>query len=356
MHTSGNGRRISGQSGLQRMTSVPVALSRRRAMTILGAVAGMPLLCAVDRPADAVALHQWNGTSLGSPARLLLYHPDRAAAARIASICAAEIERLERVFALYRADSELARLNRDGRLDAPSLDLLVVLSQCQRLSAMSGGAFDVTVQPLWDLYAAHFFAAPSPPPEGPDPQAIDRARRLVGWRGIDVAARRISLSRPGMGLTLNGIAQGYVTDRITEILRDNGCDRILADMGRSEIRALGRHADGRPWRIGLADPRHPENFAVILDLCDRALCTSGGYGTKFEATGRYHHLFDPATGTSANHHIAVSVLAASAMVADALSTTLYVAPPEQVPELLASFPGVSAILTLPDGAVRHVSG
>lgn len=354
-HASDKGRSNLGRSASQGTTSVPAALSRRRAMTILGAAAGMPLLCAADRTADAAHLYQWNGTSLGSPSQLFLYHADRATAARIAGRCAAEIERLERAFALYRADSELARLNRDGRLDAPSQDLLVLLSQCQRLSALSGGAFDVTVQPLWDLYAEHFFRALSPPSEGPLPEVIERARKLVDWRNVDVTARRVSLAQPGMGLTLNGIAQGYVTDRVTEILRDNGCDRVLADMGRSELRGVGRHADGRPWRIGLADPRQPENFANTIDLCDRALCTSGGYGTKFEPTGRYHHLFDPATGASANHYIQVAVFAASAIVADALSTTLYVIPPEAGPKLLANFPNVHARLTLPDGTLEHLS-
>jgi thiamine biosynthesis lipoprotein len=93
-----------------------------------------------------------------------------------------------------------------------------------------------------------------------------------------------------------------------------------------------------------------------LDLCDRSLCTSGGYGTKFEVTGRFHHLFDPATGASAHHYIAVSVFAASAMVADALSTALYVTPPERGAAVLASFPGVSALATKPDGTVQRLPG
>jgi thiamine biosynthesis lipoprotein len=350
-----NGPDYPDREAPERAMAAPVGLTRRRAMTILGVVAGIPLLGAGDRAAEVAPLYRWNGTSLGSPSRLLLYHPDRAAAARIVGRCAAEIERLERIFALYRVDSELARLNRDGRLDAPSFDVLALLSRCQRLSALSGGAFDVTVQPLWNLYAAHFFASPSPPPDGPEPGAIERARMRLDWQGIDLAARQISLARPGMGLTLNGIAQGYVTDRITEILRDNGCDRTLADLGRSELRAQGRHADGHFWRIGLADPRHPKRLAVAIDLCDRAICTSGGYGTPFEASGRYHHLFDPATGTSANHYIGVSVLAASAAVADALSTALYVTPPTRTAALLASFPGVSARLTRPDGTVEQRS-
>ena len=157
-------------------------MSRRRALTIVAAAAGMPLLCGADRSHSAPLLHQWTGTSLGSPSQLLLYHDDGATAARIARECAAEIERLERIFALYRADSEIARLNRDGRIDFPSIDLLTVLSQCQALSALSDGAFDVTVQPLWTLYAAHFFGNDAPPPEGPPLQAIESTRKLVDWQ------------------------------------------------------------------------------------------------------------------------------------------------------------------------------
>jgi FAD:protein FMN transferase len=329
--------------------------TRRRVITVLAAIAGVPLLRADDHVSKTVALYRWNGTSLGSPSRLLICHPDRVMAERIVARCAAEIRRLETIFALYRTDSELARLNRDGRLESPSLDLLIVLAHCQRLAALSGGAFDVTVQPLWDLYATHFFGAASAPAHGPEPQTIERALRLVDWQGVDVATRRIQVVRPGMGLTLNGIAQGYVTDRVSEILRDHGCDRILLDMGCSELRASGSGVDGRPWRVGLADPRQPETFAATLDLNDRALCTSGGYGTKFEPSGRFHHLFDPTTGGSAQHYIAVSVFAASAMIADALSTALYTTPPERGSRLLEQFPGVSALVTRADGSVQHLA-
>src|SRR3984893_759116 len=161
------------------------AVSRRRAMTIVGAVAGLPLLSADDLSHGAPLLHQWIGTSLGSPSQLLLYHHDRAAAARIAGECAAEIERLERIFALYRTDSEIARLNRDGCVELPSLDLLTVLSRCQALSALSRGAFDVTVQPFWTLYAAHFFGNAAPRPRGAriaSHRAHAQARRLAGYQ------------------------------------------------------------------------------------------------------------------------------------------------------------------------------
>jgi thiamine biosynthesis lipoprotein len=327
-------------------------LSRRRAITLLGAVAGLPLLPSGDQPKNAPPLHRWRGTALGSPSSILLHHPDHGAAERAVAQCVAEIERLERAFSLYRDDSEIAHLNRHGRLEAPSHDLLALLAECQRFSELSGGAFDVTVQPLWNVYAAHFFGSQSPLPQGPEPRAIAEALALVDWQGIDLIPRRIALARPGMGLTLNGIAQGYLTDRIADILRANGCDRVLADMGRSEILLVGHRPDGQAWRIGLADPRAPGRVAVTLELADRCISTSGGYGTKFEATGRHHHLFDPASGTSAGHYIAVSVVAASTMVADALSTALYVTPPERSGRLLAAFPDVLVLATRPDGS-RH---
>ncbi len=330
-------------------------LSRRRVTLMLGAVGGMPLLCAGDGSRQEVPLWRWDGSSLGSPSRLLLYHPDRAAAAHIVRRCAAEIDRLECAFALYRADSEIARLNRDGRLAAPSQELLEVLSQGQRFAELSDGAFDFTVQPLWNLYASHFFRPGPPPSEGPPARAIGDALKRVDWRNVEVTAKRIVLGRPGMGLTLNGIAQGYVTDRVMDVLRQHGCEHTLADMGRSEIKAGKPHLDGGPWRIGLTDPRHTDAFARRLDLQETALCTSGGYGTIFEPSGRHHHLFDPRSGRSASHFIAVSVLAPSATIADAMSTAVYVTPPERTSSLVAAFPGARALITHPDGSVVEVS-
>jgi FAD:protein FMN transferase len=147
-----------------------------------------------------------------------------------------------------------------------------------------------------------------------------------------------------------------LTDRLADILRGNGCDRVLADMGRSEILLVGHRPDGQAWQIGLADPLAPGRVAVTLDLADRCVSTSGGYGTRFEATGRHHHLFDPTTGTSARHYIAVSVVAASTMVADALSTAHYVTPPERSGRLLAAFPDAVVLATLPDGSRHQLAG
>jgi FAD:protein FMN transferase len=337
------------------MNSEIPRFSRRRALVLMGLGSYAAFICAGDRARVPPRLYRWQGTSLGSPAQLLLYHTDRVAAAQAINRCIAEIERLERIFALYREDSEIARLNRDGRIAAPSQDLLLLLSLSARLAELSNGAFDVTVQPLWTLYARHFFTAETPPTEGPPARAIDEALKFVNWRDVEIGRHALRLARPGMGLTLNGIAQGYVTDRVTEILRGLDCERVLANLGRSEIKALGAHLNGRPWRVGVVDPRRTDVLARMLDLRDGALCTSGGYGTKFEPSGRYHHLFDPRRGVSAHRLVGVSVLAPSAVIADGLSTALYVAPRERAQTLVASFAATRALLTYPNGQGEELS-
>ena len=215
--------------------------------------------------------------------------------------CRAEITRLERIFSLYRADSALSQLNRQGRLEAPPLELVELLAFSARVSAATGGAFDVTVQPLWDLYAGHF-ADPAADPAGPSEAALAATLALVDWRAVEIDPARIGFRRPGMAVTLNGVAQGYITDRVADLLRGRGFDNVLVELG--EIRALGRHPDGRPGRPASPIPNDPSAVLLELPLPDVALATSGGYGTWFDPGHRHHHLFDPATGRSAAHHAA----------------------------------------------------
>ena len=239
----------------------------------------------------------------------------------------------------------------------PSHDLLVVLSECGRLSALSGGAFDVTVQPLWDVYAKHFFGTQTPAAGGTGP-ARRRGRAGAGeleGRRVQRQAGRAG-ARPVWALTLNGIAQGYVTDRIIGILRDNGFDRVLSDLGRSEIGVIGRHPDDRPWQVGLADPRQPEKFALVMDLLQGSRLHVRRLWNEVRSERQIPSSFRYCDGRQRGHYIATSVFAPSAMVADALSTALYVTPPRRGRELLAKYQGVTALVTLPDGAIQHLPG
>jgi thiamine biosynthesis lipoprotein len=325
-------------------------VARRRVLTLIGAAAGLPLLGARGLRGDP-PVFEWRGPALGAEARLLLAHPDRAAARRAAARCVAEIARLERVFSLFDPASELSRLNRDGRLAVPSHDLRVLLAEGQRFGALSKGAFDVTVQPLWRLHAAHF-ACPGHDPEGPSEGQVAAARALVDYRNIDLARGRVAFQRPGMAVTLNGIAQGYITDKAADLLRDSGFENVLLQLG--ETRALGRPAPDRPWRVTL--PITGSGANAELDLVNQAVAASSGAAARFDIDGRHHHLFDPATGASAAGALAVTVIAERATTADALSTALAVTPPEAGDGLLRAADPARALVVLPDGTSRALGG
>ena len=317
-------------------------MRRRRFLAIAGAslaMAGMPL----GRPEARARTWRWRGVALGAMAELRLVHEDEAAAKRIIEAAVLELRRLEGVFSLYDPESALSRLNRDGRLEAPPFELLTVLTEARQVHDLTAGAFDVTVQPLWQLYGAHFSGgATTPPPE----EAIARALGRTGMDGVAFDTQRIVLARPGMGLTLNGIAQGAIADRMAQLLEAAGIADTLIDTG--EIRALGLRPDERPWQVGLADPEGGPPRPV--ELPDGAIATSSPAGTVFEPSGRYHHLIDPRTGRPAAGPLQVSVEAKSAMRADAFSTALAVLSAEEGRQLeTAGIPGIGRIWITPRG-------
>ncbi|MFO1025134.1 MAG: FAD:protein FMN transferase [Acetobacteraceae bacterium] len=322
------------------------SIPRRRFIAIAAAASGMPLLAA-RHPASALtpSLRIWSGVALGADATLQINHPDATEADRLIEQSLAEVERLEAIFSLYRPASALARLNRDGVLDDPPPDLLRLLSESQRFSDLTGGAFDVTVQPLWDVYAAHFARAGADP-SGPPQAAIAAALRRIGHQRIVLDPARIAFAEPAMAVTLNGIAQGYVTDRVVALLRRAGIAHALVDMG--ETCAIGSHPDGAPWSVGIEDPFSPGSAAERISLRNHAVATSGGYGTRFDATGRFNHIFDPASGATSWRYKAVSVIARDATTADALSTAMTLLPLAQC-EALVQRLGLAAHFVTADG-------
>ena len=138
----------------------------------------------------------------------------------------------------------------------------------------------------------------------------------------------------GMAVTLNGIAQGYITDKVVDLLRAEGIDHSLVDMG--ETRVMGTHPDGRSWDVAIADPDEPTRIAAVLPLVDRALATSGAYGFRFDPSGRFNHLFNPATGACAWVYRSVTTVADRATAADALSTAFSLMPRDRIQSVMRS--------------------
>jgi thiamine biosynthesis lipoprotein len=285
---------------------------------------------------------------LGAVGTISLHHPNRAAAERLIERSVAEIHRLEALFSLWRPDSLLVELNRRGVLVAPPPDMVRLLDAAQRAAALTGGLFDATVQPLWLLYRDHF-AAGQPDPAGPAREALEAVLARVGHRRLLASPDRVLLTDRGMAVTLNGIAQGYITDRVLDLLRDGGVAHTLVDLG--EAHALGTHPDGHPWRAALDDPDHGCRPWGEVDLMDRALASSSDSGFAFDGAGRFTHLLDPRSGHSPRRHRAVAVLAPNATLADSLSTAFALMTEAEIAAALHALPAVEAHVLRHDGTV-----
>ncbi|NBB47033.1 FAD:protein FMN transferase [Rhizobium sp. CRIBSB] len=294
-------------------------ITRRRLIVISAALALLPSAGRASRHASKI----WTGQALGARASIRVDHPDSAA---IAARVVTEIERLENILSLYRPESALARLNRNGYLVDPPFELLECLSIAGAVNHFSGGRFDPTVQPLWAVWAEAAARSGSP-----DMQAITRAISLVGWEKVEIDPARISL-RPGMALTLNGIGQGYVADRVAALLEAEDLMDILIETG--EFRALGGMPNGADWPIHL-------QAGGLVGLRQRALATSSPLGTTFDAAGRLGHILNPLSGKPVSTMWrAVSISAPAAAVADALSTaSCLLEDASQVELLVREFPG-----------------
>lgn len=300
------------------------ALSRRRFLSIAAAAGG-----ALTLPTGAAhaGLARWQGRALGAQVSMQLVGLDTDQAQAVFADVAAELGRLEGIFSLYRPDSALVQLNARGHLLAPPAELLELLALADRIHRATDGAFDPSLQPLW---RAHAFAAE----QGRTATAAEltRARARAGWSELRFDGSEIRLPRPGMGLTLNGIAQGYITDRIAARLRARGLRDLLLDMG--EIAALGQRDGGGDWQVGISDPSG--KLLRKLHLSDRALASSAPGGMLLNGPGKVPHILD-LRGEMPPHQV-VSVSAPSAAIADGLSTAGCLMPAEKLARALAAFP------------------
>ena len=287
------------------------------------------------------------GIVFGTTVSLRVLHDDEAVARTALWQAMDALRRVDHVMSLYRPDSALSQLNRTGRLQRPDPHLLAVLQAAQATAALTDGAFDVTVQPLWDV-----LSAPSTQPVSSDRAAVALAQ--VGWRKLEVTDEAVQLRAPGMAVTLNGIAQGYGADVALATFRAHGIAHALLDTG--EFASLGRRDDGQRWTLAVRDPRDPQAVAHLLSADGRCLATSGDYATTFSADFSRHHIVDPATGASPQELASVSVLAPTGMQADALSTACMVLGMEKSLQLAASLPQVDVLCIAKDGTLRRSAG
>ncbi|MRN37446.1 FAD:protein FMN transferase [Neisseria sp. N95_16] len=309
-----------------------IPLNRRRFLAISAIVAGGAILpFALNRPTDKPNPDEaepfvWQGIALGSGAQLHLYHVDRRQADDLVNKALAEVARLEKIFSLYRDDSLIVQLNREGRLNNPPQDLLALLSISQEVYRLTQGAFDPSIQPLWNFYADYFRRHPNTdtPPSQAD---MNRALQQVGFDKVEFDDTFVRFHGRDMGLSFNGIAQGYITDKVVKLLQQNGVEQALVDMG--EIRGLDTRGE-RTWQVGIRDPQNEQGVLMNVPLQNQGFATSGGYGTVMDEAGKFTHLFDPRSGVSTPRYHSMSVMAPTATLADAFATAFSVMSPDEI--------------------------
>lgn len=256
--------------------------------------------------------------------------PDGVTAEELQSEVDVRLERVNDQMSTWRPDSELSRFNRS---DAPdwfkvSADTVRVVTEAKRISELSGGAFDVTINPLIALWR---FNTEERLQKLPDDAAIQAA---LGQTGHDRIAVRddppaLKKSAGDLSVDLSAIAKGFGVDVIAEYLDDVGIEAYMVEIG-GEVRTRGRKPDGTPWRVGVEAPLDGRRqLHGVIELVNLSLATSGDYRNFEKIDGkRYSHTLDPRTGRPVEHQLAsVSVLHQECMAADGLATALMVLGP-----------------------------
>ena len=289
---------------------------------------------------------------MGTSIVVELWADERAAGEAAISAVMDEMHRIDRAMSPFKEDSELSRINREAH-QAPvpvSVEMARLIVRAAEFSELSGGAFDITYAAVGHLYDYRNRVRPSD-------EELEKARAAIGWRGLvlDSQARTVRFARPGMRIDLGGFAKGHAVDNAAAILRRRGIAHAMVSAG-GDSRVIGDRR-GRPWTIGIRDPRRPGQVAAMLPLEDVSISTSGDYERYFDADGtRFHHLIDPATGKSPREIQSVTILADDGLTSEALSKIVFVSGVERGMALVESQSGVDAVVVDAAGALHFSSG
>ena len=251
-----------------------------------------------------------------------------------------EMDRLIGLFNRYDEASAISCLNQESVLSGAPPEVCRVLEEALRFHRLSHGAFDVSVKPLVDLFrGCPIDQEPSDPPH----RELLAAMSLVGSQQIELSDRDIRFRRPGMGITLDGIAKGYIVDQMAAVLDRQAVNNYLINAG-GDIRTSGTKERGQPWTIAVQDPDKRGRFPDVIRVGNGAVATSGSYEIYFDRDRSFHHIVNSKTGRSPARSVSVSVIAPTAIVADALATSVFVMDPTESVRWIETLPGCECLI------------
>ena len=292
---------------------------------------------------------------MGSSLRVSIWTTDESRAAAAAKDVAKEFDRIESLLSVWKAGSDVVRLNEAAGVSPVRVadETLDVLEQARDVSVRTDGKFDVTFGALADIWKFDH----DQDNVVPDRAAIERRLPFVDYTAIAVnrAARTAFVSRRGVRVHLGGIGKGYAIDRGVTLLRAAGFNDFLLQAG-GDMFASGTN-NGTPWKLGIADPRGDHAAFAAVQVSDATFSTSGDYERFFIKDGvRYHHLIDPDRGEPARGSRSVTIVSTRAIVADALSTGVFIMGPAAGMQLIEQLPDVEGVIVTAANEVLISSG
>lgn len=289
---------------------------------------------------------------MGTAIRVELWHEELERGEAAMDAVMEEMHRVDRAMSPFKEESELSLLNREAAQAAVRVsgEMFELIERSIEFSELSQGAFDITFASVGSLFDYRNGTRPSA-------DRLAAALPAVDYRHIrlDRRARTIRFARDGVRIDLGGIAKGHAVDSCIGLLRSRGVSHALV-MAGGDSRVLGDKR-GRPWVIGVQDPRHKAALVARIPLVDAAISTSGDYERYFEAGGvRYHHILDPKTGISPSGVRSVTIIGPDATTTEGVSKSVFVKGAEQGIRFVESLPGIDAVIIDGDGRMHYTAG
>ena len=288
--------------------------------------------------------------------RVVVYS-DEETAEEVLSATFNRIEEINRIATTWDSEGEAFKLNQNGYSDTPSDELLELINLSLYYSELTDGSFDITVQPLLDLWSYNPDADKQfwELDESAQKIEINKALKLLGSDQIIIEDNTIRFKEEGVKITLGGIAKGYAVDEALEVIKDMGIRYALVDAG-GDIGTLGSKPEGELWQVALVNPDDTSQSLATFRVHDKAIATSGNYERYFDLEKEVHHIINPETGYSATGSISVTVIAKSSTQADTLATAVFVMGAEDGMDLVESLKNVECLIVDADRRIYQSSG
>lgn len=288
--------------------------------------------------------------SMGTFVAITAIHPSRDEAEQAIGLAFLEIDRLNNMLTHYDKNSPVGAFNASGKIEVIPVEMQELVARSLYFNHETGGAFDITVKPIIDLYKASF-ADDKQPTEA----QIDNTLKLVGCEDMHYQGGALVFGKSDMAITLDGIAKGYIADKASEVLRTNGVANHLINAG-GDIRVSGSAAQGKAWTVAIQDPAKRREYPEVITMRDGAIATSGSYECYYDKEMLFHHIVNGRTGHSPHLSTSVTIMAPTVMDADALATAVMVLEPVAGVEYINRHSDYQCFIIGKDGDISRSQG